>query len=82
MFDKHTGSLTGYADLGEVNNLFSELEEKKSGTQKRPLAKCILVFMIRELYTSLKFPYVHFPATSTKGAVLFPILRKVIAHLT
>ena len=83
VFDKHTGSLTGYADLGEVNNLFSELEEeKKSGTHKRPLAKCILVFMIGGLFTSLKFPYVHFPATSTKGAALFPILRKVIAHLT
>ena len=26
VFDKHTGSLTGYADLGEVNNLFTELE--------------------------------------------------------
>ena len=83
VFDKHTGSLTGYADLGEVNNLFTELEEeKKSGTQKRPLAKCILVFMIRGLFTSLKFPYVHFPASSTKGAELFPILRKVIAQLT
>ena len=83
VFDKHTGSLTGYADLGEVNNLFTELEEeKKSGTPKWPLAKCILVFMIRGLFTSLKFPYVHFPASSTKGPELYPILRKVIARLT
>ena len=83
VFDKHTGSLTGRADLGEANNLFTELEEeKKNGTRKRPLAKCILVFMIRGLFTSLKFPYVHFPASSTRGTELFPILRKVISRLT
>ena len=27
VYDKHTGSLTGYSDMGDVNNLFSELEE-------------------------------------------------------
>ena len=33
VFDKHTVSLTGYADLGEVS-LFSELEEENiSGSQ-------------------------------------------------
>ena len=80
VYDKHTGSLTGYSDMGEVNNLFMELEQdKKSETSRRPLAKCVLVFMIRGLFTSLKFPYAHFPTTSTTGAELFPILRKVIA---
>ena len=29
-----------------------------------------------------KFPYVHFPTTSTTGADLFPILQKVISRLT
>ena len=38
--------------------------------------------MIRGLFTSLKFPYVHFPASSNKGPELFPVLRKVIAGLT
>ena len=66
--------------MGEVNNLFMELEqEKKSATYRRSLAKCVLVFMIRGLFTTLKFPYAHFPTTSTMGAELFPILRKVIS---
>ena len=83
VYDKHTGSLTGYSDMGEVNNLFMELElDKKSSTFRRPLAKCVLVFMIRGLFTSLKFPYAHFPTTSTTGAELFPILRKVISRIT
>jgi len=77
VYDKHSGSLTGYSDMGEVNNLFMELEqEKKSATYRRSLAKCVLVFMIRGLFTTLKFPYA---TTSTMGAELFPILRKVIS---
>ena len=83
VYDKHTGSLTGYADMGEVNNLFMELEQdKKSANSRRPLAKSVLVFMIRGLFNSLKFPYAHFPTASITGAELFPILRKVIARLT
>ena len=69
--------------MGEVNNLFMELEQdKKTGTSRHLLAKCVLVFMISGLFTSLKFPYAHFPTTSTTGAKLFPILRKVISWLT
>ena len=36
----------------------------------------------RGLFTSLKFPYVQFPAISTKGSSLFPLLRKIVARLT
>jgi len=38
--------------------------------------------MVRGLFTSLKFPYVHFPTASTTGAELFPVLRKVVSRLT
>ena len=85
VFEKSTGSLVGYSDLGEVNNLLAEVEQhsKEPDTlQKRPLAKCMLVFMIRGLFNSLKFPYVQFPASSTKGAQLFPLLRKALARLS
>ena len=62
MYDKHTGSLTGYSGMGEANNLFTELEQdKKSSTSKRPLAKCVLVFMVKGIFTSLKFPMPIFP---------------------
>ena len=42
----------------------------------------MLVFMIRGLFTSLKFRYVQFPAVSTKGSSSFPLLRKIVARLT
>lgn len=42
-FDKHTGMLAGYADLGEVNNLLLDYEQhyNDSGRMPRPLAKCM-----------------------------------------
>jgi len=83
-FDKHTGSLVGYSDLGEVNNLLSDYEDhfNRTGAAPRPLSKCMLVFMIRGLFTSLKFPYVQFPTVNTKGADIFPLIREAIRRLT
>ena len=85
VYDKSTGRLTGYADLGEVNNLLVAAEQKFKGpssNMQRPLAKCMLVIMVRGLFNSLKFTYAQFPAASTKGAQLFPLLHQCIFHLT
>ena len=85
VFDKATGSLTGFEDLREVNNLLAAAEQRfkdPDNVARRPLAKCMLVIMIRGLFNSLKFPYCQFPATSTKGSQLFPLLRHCIFRLT
>jgi len=87
VYDKSTGSLTGYADLGEMNNLLVAAELKfkdPSSSVQRSLAKCILslVIMVRELFNSLKFAYAQFPAASTKGVQLFPLLHQCIFRLT
>ena len=53
VFDKHTGSLTGFTDLGDVCNLLAEYEQQQSGggstTFHHPVAKCMVVFMVRGL---------------------------------
>ena len=53
VFDKHTGSLTGFTDLGDVCNLLAEYEQQQSGggstTFHHPVAKCMIVFMVRGL---------------------------------
>ena len=83
-FDKHTGTLIGYSDLGEVNNLLSDYEQQLSTSEGTPrlLGKCMLMFMVRGLFTNLKFPYAQFPANSTKGANIFPLVRQAIKHLS
>ena len=86
VFDKYTGSLTGFTDLGDVCNLLAEYEQQHSGdgsmTFRCPVAKCMVIFMVRGLFTSLKFAYGQFPSTNTKGCDLFVLLWKVIEWLT
>ena len=85
VYDKSTGTLIGYEDLGEVNNVLMEAEHKfhnPSNSFQRPLAKRMLVIMVRGLFNSLKFPYAQFPASSTKGAQLFPLVRQCIFNLS
>ena len=51
VFDKHTGSLTGFTDLGDVCNLLAEYEQQQSGAAstnfRRHVAKCMVVFMVQ-----------------------------------
>ena len=83
VFNKASGALVGFHDLGEVSDLLGDMErEVKNPNTRRPLAKVMLVFMIRGLCTSMKFPYVQFAANSTKGATLFPLFRQVVNRLT
>ena len=83
-FNKHTGELIGYTDLGEINNILADYEQQlcTSQTTPRSLGKCMLMFMVRGLFTSLKFWYVQFPVASTKGSHIFPLVRQAIKHLT
>ena len=86
LFDKHSGALIGFADLGNVNNLLAEYEQQHESSNdsfcQRPIAKCMVVFMIRGLFSSLQYVYAQFPAVSTKGHQLFVLLWKVIGRLT
>lgn len=86
VFDKSTGAITGYVDLDDFNNHLIEYEKSISQVTnkkvRRPLAKTLLVFMIRGLVTNFIFPYALYPAASLKGCDLFPLLWTVIERLT
>ena len=61
VFDNHSGSLTGFTDLGDVCKLLAEYKQLQNGDGSRnfcrPVAKCMVVFMVRGLFTNLKFAY-------------------------
>ena len=86
VFNKLTGSVTGFVDLGDINNHFNDMENlinnESNKRPNRPLAKTLLVFMIRGAVTNFVFPYALYPAKSPKGCDLFPILWDVIERLT
>ena len=73
VFDKHTGTMIGFANLGEINDHLIQFERSlQDDTPMRPqLAKTIMVFMVRGLFSSLQFPYAQFPCAELSGELLY-----------
>ena len=83
MFNKASRALVGFHDLGEVNNLLGDMKSGlKHPNTRRPLAKVMLVFMVRGLFTTINAPYDQFAAATTKGVTLFPLFQQVVCRLT
>ena len=56
VYDKHTGELIGFTNLGDINNHLDAYEKALSTDEKPPsLAKSGQVFMVRGLFTKLQF---------------------------
>ena len=57
VFEKSPGTIIGYFDLGNVNNILHDAERqfKNPNDHRRPLDKVMLVFMLHGLFTSMKF---------------------------
>ena len=73
VYDKHTGELIGFIDLGDINNDIQNMEEcVKQGNN--PLARYVLVLMVRGVSSNLKFPLAHFATNGVTSDQLFPIL--------
>ena len=72
VYDKNSGALIGFANLGEINTHLirfqAALEAGKCGEEQ--LAKTVMVFMGRGLFSSLEFPYLQIPLTTATGDLL------------
>ena len=72
VYDKHTGQVIGFVNLGEVNNHLQLFKQSLNDKEDDPvMAKSMMAFMVKGLFTSLRFPYVHFPCTSISGEQIF-----------
>ena len=74
VYDKFEGEIIGFTDLGNVNNEILNLERQSEGDAEHPpIAKHLLVFMVRGIFFKLDFPYAHFASENATGDLLFPI---------
>lgn len=76
VFNKHTGKFVSFADLGSINNHLSRFEELLSledadNISPPAVAKSMMVFMVRGIFTTLRFPYALFPCCNVTGEQLF-----------
>ena len=62
-FDKHTGEMIGFCNLGDVNEhllqferSLSEIDDTSASENSPKLAKTMMVFMVRGLFSKLQIP--------------------------
>ena len=78
-----SGALIGFVNTGSINthlSNFGHLLEKGSGVVEQPLAKTMLVVMVRGLLSGLQFPSVQFPYGTLRGDQMFHILWKTVGR--
>ena len=78
VFDKHMGEMIGFCNLGNVNEHLLQFErslsegDDTSAFENSPkLAKTMMVFMVRGLFSKLQFPYAQFPCADLSGEMLY-----------
>ena len=81
VYDKHTGSLIGFANIGDINNHLLRLEHLMDAVHEEDLAKSMLVFFVRGLFTRLEFPYAQFATTALAGDLLFDPFWEAVRRL-
>ena len=72
VYKKHSGEIVGFSNLGNINNHLLEFERQVKGDEKPvpSLAKTMMVFMVRGLFSPLRFAYAQFPCAKLTGSLL------------
>ena len=83
VFDKHSGNLIGFTDLGDISNHLSRFENslEEDGPTQPQLAKTVLVFMVRGIFSKLQFPYVQFSCTDLSGVHMYDPFWEAVQRL-
>ena len=80
MYNKHSGEMVGFTNLGSINDHLADFERSltRGHESNLSLTKTMVVFMVRGLFTSLQFPYVHFACTNLCGDQMYDPLWEAI----
>ena len=77
VYNKHTGEVVGFVNLGEINNDLLRLENsifhQHKQCQPNAIATHLLVILVRGIFIKLNFPYAHFATEGITADILFPI---------
>ena len=75
VWDKHSGELIGYVDLGDDDINFATLKECDK------IASHMLVFLIRSVVNPLKFSFANFDTDGATSMQMFPLFWKAVGIL-
>ena len=72
VWDKHTGELIGYVDLGDIKLNYATLQDVKE------LATHVLVFLVKSVVNPLSYSFATFATTGIKSFQNFPLFWKTV----
>ena len=79
VYNKHSGNMIDFANLGEVNNHLSQYEESLQGDMAAcpQVVKTVVIFMVWGLFFLMQFPYAQFPCHTLAGSQLYDLFGKL-----
>ena len=72
VFDKHSGNIIGFCNLGSIND--DLLKAERDADAHPPVSKQILAVMVRGIFFKFDFPLAHFSTEGITADLLFPIV--------
>ena len=78
VYNKHTGNIIGFTDLGDVNNQLVLLEQE---CEHPAIATHVLAVMVRGIFFKMEFPYAHFGTDGITADTLYPIVWEAVRRL-
>jgi hypothetical protein len=82
VYDKYGCRVVGFVNLGETMNQIMDFERDCcEGKSELPVAKQMLVLMVRGLFFNLNFPYAQFTTKGITAEYLFPLVWTAIRRL-
>ena len=84
VYNKHTGRMVGFVNLGDVNNhllAFERSMDGKNSAADNVLATTVMAMMVKGLFTPLQFPYAQFACANVMGDLMFQPFWKAVYRL-
>ena len=79
VYNKYTGALIGFTNLGDVNDSLLEIE--RASDQRPVVAKYVLVLMVRGLLFDLRFPLALFGTQGVTAELLYSLVWEAVRLL-
>ena len=79
VYNKYSGEMIGFTDLGDINNELVKLEQES--LQHPPIATHVLTIMVRGILFKIEYPYAHFGTQGITADFLYPIVWEAIRRL-
>ena len=81
VYDKYGVKNIGYVDLGNVLFKFEQSCESGLTENPVPVARYMLVLIVRGIFINVSFPFAQFPTHSLSSDQLFPVVWEAVEKL-